>query len=182
MSKVCAVGIKKLFYTDPNKIVAPTSGAYTSAMLKTLLTGADKPKSVTNIHQDTWTLEEAEASQDVFRNQLTGGVYRTGRKTMGDITVNWTIGQYDYDLKAEFLGGIVSEDGKSWERPRGITEKHLALIAVTEDDQYVLLPYCSIKAREANTDGAIGLGITGNVLEPENDKLSSEYWFDNVLA
>lgn len=128
------------------------------------------------MHQDTWTLEETEASQDGYRNQLTGSTYRMGTKTMGDVTFNWTIGKYDYFTKAEFLGGVAT--GTSWKRPRGIVEIQKTLIALTEDNQYVVLPVANIKAREANTDGAVGIGIIGTMIEPDNEDISPEYWFD----
>lgn len=128
------------------------------------------------MHQDTWTLEESEASQDGYRNQLTGAIYRMGTKTMGEVTFNFTIGKYDYFTKAEFLGGIATNT--SWKRSRGVVEIHKTLIALTEDNQYCVLPYANIKGREANTDGAIGLGVVGTMMEPDNDNISPEYWFD----
>lgn len=129
-----------------------------------------------NIHQDTWTVEESESSQDSYRNQLTQAIYRMGSKTMGDVTFNWTIGQYDYHTKAEFLGGTATD--KSWKRARGIVEIHKCLIALTEDDQYCVLTKANINGHEGNTDGAVGIAIVGTAMEPENDKIASEYWFD----
>lgn len=147
----------------------------TGALLASLLADAET-KEVKNIHQDTWTLEESEPSQDSYRNQLTGSVYRMGNKTMGDVTANFTIGQYDYNLKAEFLGGTATD--KSWKRARGIVEIKKCLIALTEDDQYCVMPNANINGHEANTDGAIGIAIVGTAMEPENENISSEYWFD----
>lgn len=153
-------------------MTADLTGALLAALLKDAAT-----KEVKNIHQDTWTIEESESSQDGYRNQLTGSIYRMGTKTMGDVTFNWTIGQYDYATKAEFLGGVAT--AKSWKRPRGIVEIHKTLIALTEDNQYCVLPYANVAGREANTDGAVGIGIVGTAMEPENDAVSSEYWFDS---
>lgn len=130
-----------------------------------------------NIHQDTWTIEESEPTQDGYRNQLTGSIYRMGTKTMGEVTFNWTIGQYDYHTKAEFLGGTATD--KSWKRPRGTVEIRKVLIALTEDNQYCVLPYANVSGREANTDGAVGIGIVGTAMEPDNEAISSEYWFDS---
>ena len=107
-------------------MTADLTGALLAALLKDAAT-----KEVKNIHQDTWTIEESESSQDGYRNQLTGSIYRMGTKTMGDVTFNWTIGQYDYATKVEFLGGVA------------------------------------------------GIGIVGTAMEPENDAVSSEYWFDS---
>lgn len=137
----------------------------------------DSTKEVKNVHQDTWTLEESEAQQDGYRNQLTGSIYRMGTKTMGEVTFNFTIGKYDYFTKAEFLGGVAT--AKSWARGRGIVEIHKVLIALTEDNQYVVLPYANISGREANTDGAVGVAIVGTMMEPDNEEIMPEYWFDS---
>lgn len=161
-----------MYYADPSKITADLTGA----LLYTLLKDANT-KEVKNIHQDTWTIEESESSQDSYRNQLTGSIYRMGSKTMGEVTFNWTIGQYDYKTKAEFLGGTATE--KTWKRPRGIIEIHKALIALTEDNQYCVLPYANVAARESNTDNAVGIGVVGTAMEPVNTEISSEYWFDS---
>lgn len=95
---------------------------------------------------------------------------------MGEVTFNWTIGKYDYHTKAEFLGGVATSS--SWKRPRGIVEIQKALVALTEDNQYCVLPYANIRGREANTDGAVGIGVVGTAMEPDNAAISSEYWFD----
>lgn len=182
---ISAVGIKRLWYCDPTKITADL----TKDAFNTLMGGGDLSE-VKNIHQDTWSIEEGEVSQDSYKNQLTGTVYRRGTKTLGDLTFKWTIGQYDYKLKADFLGGMaITADGNpisaanpaiGWKRQRGIPDDmYKSLIAYTEDKQFCVLPYASITANEANTDKAIGLAITGLAMEPKVDGVSPEYWFDN---
>lgn len=166
---VNAVGIQKLWYADTSVVTEDLTGS----LLKTILQTA---KQVTNIHQDTWTIEEGEPSQDSYKNQLTGATYRMGSKTMGDVTFNWTIGQYDYALKAEFMGGTAT-DG-TWKRQRGAVTINKTLIALTEDNQYCVLPKANIMAREAQTDGAIAIGVVGTMMEPDNTAVSAEYWFD----
>nr|DAI76899.1 MAG TPA: hypothetical protein [Bacteriophage sp.] len=83
--KITAVNIKKLWYGETSAIAEDLIGQ----ALYTLLQG-ETLKEVKNIHQDTWTLEEAEASQTNYKNQLTGQTYRS-EKEMGDVTVNFTI-------------------------------------------------------------------------------------------
>lgn len=167
MGQISAVDIKKLWYAEP------LTEALTGATLKTLLGTA---KEIKNVHQDTWTIEEDEASQESYKNQLTGATYRMGAKTMGDVRYNFTLGRYDYALKAEFMGGS-GEDG-SWARARGIVDVKKCIIALTEDDQYAILPEAAISAREANTDGAVGIAVVATMLEPENEDVMPEYWFD----
>ena len=169
--KISAVNIKKLWYAKPTAITEDLSGE----ALKTLLSSSST-KQVMNIHQDTWTIEEGESSQETYKNQLTGATYRMGAKTMGDVTFNWTIGQYDYETKAEFMKGTAT--ATSWKRDRGATIIEKALIALTEDDQYCVLPKANITAREAQTDGAIGIAVVGTMMEPDNVNVSPEYWFD----
>lgn len=172
--KISAVGIKKLWYTDVSAITADLTGA----LLKALLADAGT-KEVKNIHQDTWTIEESEASQDSYKNQLTGTVYRMGTKNMGEMSFNWTIGQYDYATKAEFLGGSVINNGAGWKRARGVVEIRKALIALTEDGQYCVLTNANVNAHQANTDKAVGIAVKGTAMENENEAISSEYWFDS---
>lgn len=167
--KISAVSITKLWYGDVSSITEDLTGA----KLATLLEGY---KEVENIHQDTWTIEESEASQETYKNQLTKATYRMGDKTMGDVTFNWTIGQYDYATKAAFMGGTATDS--SWKRSRGTTTVHKVLVAKTEDGQYCVLPKANISGREAQTDGAIGIAVTGTMLEPDNTNVAPEYWFD----
>lgn len=91
--KITAVNIKKLWYGETSGISTDLTGQ----ALHTLLQG-ETLKEIKNIHQDTWTIEEAEASRTNYKNQLTNQTYRSD-KEMGDVTVNFTIGEYDYPTK-----------------------------------------------------------------------------------
>lgn len=190
-NKVSGVGIKALWSAETSALERAMSqdsngkkffsgASLASLILKDDSKGDETPpaKPIPNVHQGTWTIEESDPSQDSYRNQLTGQIYRFGIKTMGELTFNFTIGQYNYALKEYFLGGTAADDGTSWSRARGVVDIKKCLIALTEDDQYCVLPCAHIKAREANTDSAVGIAITGTALEPENEALSSEYWFD----
>ena len=164
--KYSAVSIKKLWYTDV------LTAAPTEAGMAALVASA---KEIDNVHQDTWQIEESEPSQDSYRNQLTGAVYRMGEKTMGDVTFNFTIGRYDFATKAALMGGEAT--ATSWIRPRGIVEIKKCLIALTQDNVYCILPTANLTAREANTDGAVGIGVIGTMLEPDNVQIMPEYWY-----
>lgn len=175
MDKISAVDIKELYYVtkESEKMI---NAAVTASSLKTLLADKTNCKKVPNIHQDTWSIEEAESTQDSYKDQLTGLTYRKGAKTMGDVTFNFTIGRYDYELKAEFMGGTGNDT--SWERKRESTDIEMSLIALTEDNQYCVLPRASISARETNTDGATGIAIVATMVLPDSDSVAPEYWFD----
>ena len=169
--QISAIDIKKLWYAETSAVTADLTGT----LLKTILASA---KEITNVHQDTWTIDESEPTQDSYRNQLTGNIYRFGSKQMGDVTFNFTIGRYDYVTKKDLLGGDVINVDKGWKRARGAVDIKKCLIALTEDDQYCVLPYANVVAREASTDGAVGLAVVGTAMEPETETIMPEYWFD----
>lgn len=171
--QISAIDIKKLWYADSDAVTADLTGT----ALYTLISGDDVTE-ITNVHQDTWTIDETEPTQDSYRNQLTGNIYRFGAKQMGEVTFNFTIGRYDYPTKAALLGGAAISTDKGWKRARGVVDIKKCLIALTEDDQYCVLPYANVVAREASTDGAVGLAVVGTAMEPDNEAIMPEYWFD----
>ena len=169
--QISAIDIKKLWYAETSAVTADLTGT----LLKTILASA---KEIINVHQDTWTIDESEPTQNSYRNQLTGNIYRFGSKQMGDVTFNFTIGRYDYVTKKDLLGGDIINVDKGWKRARGAVDIKKCLIALTEDDQYCVLPYANVVAREASTDGAVGLAVIGTAMEPETETIMPEYWFD----
>lgn len=171
-NKISAVNIKRIWYGETSVITADLTGT----ALHTLVNG-DSLKEVENVHQETWQLEEAEASRNSYKNQLTGQTYREDLE-MGEITINFTIGEYDYVLKKDFMGGDVVNTNKGWKRSRGKVNIEKTIIALTEDDQYCVIPRASIGTREALTDKAIGLSVTAKELEPKDSAIFPEYWFD----
>lgn len=181
--QISAVDIEKLWYADFSEWSdSKTTTAITGTIVRTLLNNKAKSFEIPNVHQDTWSIEETEASQEKYKNQLTGNVYRMGAKEMGEVNVQFTIGRYDYELKQAMLGGTVirnaAGDAVGWARARGIVNLKHILIARTEDKQYIVLPQANVNTREANTDKAIGLAVTATAMEPDNDKIMAEYWFD----
>ncbi|MEG2151558.1 MAG: hypothetical protein RRY36_10110 [Bacteroidaceae bacterium] len=171
---ISAVGIKKLLYAEPSAITVDLTGI----LLKPIITAATE---VANVHGETWQIEESEASKTAYKNQLTGKTYRESIE-MGDVKMNFTIGAYDYKTKADLMGGAVIQDAAKkdvgWKRAEGKINVNKALFALTEDDIWVVFPKASITAREANTDKAIGLAVTGSQLESGITGVSSEYWIN----
>lgn len=165
---ITAVNIKKLWYGDTSKINAKLTGVLLFNLLKTAT-------EVKNVHGETWTLEETEANKTNYKNQLTGKVYRSD-KEMGEVKMNFTLGEYDYATKADLLGGVA--DDTHWERASGKVRVEKFLVGLTEDDQYIVIPRADITAREASTDKAIGLPVVGTEIEPTIDAVAPEYWFD----
>lgn len=202
MGKISAIDIKRLWYTDC------IAANLTPALLQTLVgkrkygssggTGysatdtAGTATEIENLHQDTWQIDESEATQDSYRNQLTGHVYRLGKRQMGELTVNFTVGQYDYATKAALMGGDMLDNtgavttnatsAVGWARDKGVVEMYKTLIALTVDDVYVVLSRSSLGARESSTDGAIGMAMSGTMTDPTVSGVNAEYWYDMVTV
>ena len=84
------------------------TGAEVAAILKNAAT-----KQVKNVHGDTFQYEETEANTTKYKNALNGEYYREITEP-GEVKINFTIGEYDYETKADLQGGKATE--KSWER------------------------------------------------------------------
>ena len=170
---ITAVEIDELYYAEPITTVtdktAGLSGAEVAAILKNAAT-----KKVQNVHGDTFQYEESEANVTKYKNALTGNVYRESSEP-GETKINFTIGEYDYETKADLQGGKAT--ASSWERGKHAII-HKCVIGKTKDGVYVVFPKASINARGANTDKAIGLAVSATPLETDVEGLASEKWID----
>lgn len=208
MSKICTAGIKRLFWHDKS-ILSHLLGADKKVDYKKVLSALNglevgesgskqtvKFNQIENLHQDSWTLEESEPSVDFYRNQLTGLVYRAGKKTPGELTVNFTIGQYEFKTKQALLGGNLIYEKKTvegkevddtekiigWERSAYNAPDYFVLVIETEDGLYGFFPNIAVSAYQANTDGALGIGVKGTVLESDVTGIPTENWFGTPTA
>lgn len=178
---ISAVGIKKILYSDPSAVTEKITPAIAKTLIQAAITAKDE---VHNVHGETWSLDESEASVDGFKNQLTGQNYRYDT-TPGDITPSFSIGQYDWKTKADLLGGtVIEKDGKQvgWERALGKVVIKKALFCLTDDDVWFIFPNAQIVARESNTDKAIAISVRGLVQEPEVLGVSTEYNFEESVV
>ena len=165
--RISAVSISKLWYLDPKGITEKP----TIVSIKTLIESATE---ITNVHQDTWSLEEAEGTETGFTDQRTGDYYRFNPTEKGEVTMNFTIGLYDLETKAALMGGEAT--ASTWARARETPNINKAMIALTKDNVYVVFTKSKISARQAETDGATGIAVVARAMQPDDDKLSSEYW------
>ncbi len=180
---ITAVGIKRILYAANDVVTANLTGAALKSIIDAAVTAKHE---ISNVHGETWSLEEAEASVTSYKNQLTGQNYRQDT-VMGDIKATFTVGQYDYQTKADLMGGEIIESGEGenkkivgWKRASGVIDQKKCLVFQTNDDQWCVFPNAAISAREANTDKAIGLTVSAMALEPTMAGVSPEYWFDDA--
>ncbi|MGI6814606.1 hypothetical protein ACFX5L_09050 [Bacteroides sp. KG123] len=176
---ISAVGIKRILYADTSAV---TKDIVTSDA-KTMIKAAIQAKAeVKNVHGETWSIDETEASVTGYKNQLNGQNYRYDT-VPGELTPSFSIGQYDYATKAALMGGSVirnSEDSADvgWKRSTEKVVINKALFCLTDDDVWFIFPNCQIVSREANTDKAIAIAVKGLVQTHPTAGVSSEYNFD----
>ena len=176
MGQITAVGIKKILYADTSKIAADLTPDLAKTLIKAAITAKDE---VRNVHQETWNVEEAEAS-------VTG--YKTNP---GDMSVNFTIGQYEYATKAALMGGTAIKRGGAgsdkddivgWKRSNEKVVIKKALFCLTDDGVWLIFTNAQITAHEANTDKAVAIAVKALVQTPEVAGVSMEYNFDEAVV
>lgn len=178
MTKVSAIGVKKIFVGIMLSTVAKpyVDGDATTGLspseLKTFLAAATT-KEVENVHEDNWNYEKTLPSKTSYKNKLTGKPYRRSTGDVGESKITFTMGKYDFETKAYFEGG--SSSTNKWSAASEFENKELTLVALTEDDVYIVFPKADIVAGGTTTDDAIGEAVEATALEP-NIALESEAW------
>jgi hypothetical protein len=174
----CA-GIKKIVYADPSVVTAPITPAIAKSLIQAAITAGN---TVDNVHQDTWNLNEDKSSPTPYKNQLTGLPYRFDHIDQGNVVPSFTVGKYDYALKAALIGGNVIKDDKGnavgWSRPLTKEDVHRALFCLTDDGIWFIFTNCLLIAVEGTTDKAIGISVEGYMQQPDVAGVSAEYNFD----
>lgn len=185
MGQISAVGIKRILYADTSVVTKDITADVAKTLIKAAITSKTEVK---NVHGETWSIEESEASVTPYKNQLTGQAYRYDT-TPGELTPTFSIGQYDYLTKAALMGGEIVKKGGAgtdkdtpvgWKRAIDKVVIHKTLFCLTEDDVWFIFPNCQIVTREANIDKAIALAVKGLVQTPTVDGVSSEYNFNEA--
>lgn len=161
------IGIKQLWYTNP-LATAPTQSG-----MATLVSGATEIK---NVHQDTWGYSQDDPSVTDYINELTGKPYYRDAEQMGNKTISFTMGEYDYATKIALQGGTAVTGG--WAAPSTPALISKCIIALTKTDTYIVFTNASIIAKGDQQQKAVGLGVTAVAMENGNAGVSDEYWFD----
>ena len=172
--KVSAIKIKDLRYAEVLS-AAPT--------LTNVVTSFKAATKIDNSHQETFTYEEDEPTVTQYKNELTNKTNELTNKTYrsdveaGEKRINFTIGQYDFDLKAALQGGTSGDSGKSYVSGEGTELRYKAFFALTQDNVLIVFPRANIVASNASTDNAIGIAVSA-IPEEVSGVTADEYWFD----
>ena len=167
------IGIKQIFY-GPVMTTAPASFAAVQNLL-TPQSGESNFKEVKNVHQDTWGYEQAEPNFDDYINELKGTTYYRDMTDRGTKTINFTMGEYEFQTKADLQGGTATDT--SWTAPDVMQEIKKAIVAITKTGNMIVFTNAAISGRVDQQQKALGLGVSATAMENETDGVADEYWF-----
>lgn len=166
------IGIKKLWYGDVINTITTMSPSVIDEF-KAAMT------EVTNVHEDTWGYEESDPETTEYNNELTGQPYYIDNVKQGQPTISFTLGEYEYQQKADLQGGAVINDSNSnpigWSRPTSLETIYKSVLALSKTGVYILFPKAQITAKGDVQEKNIGLGIQAKAVEI-GGSVATEYW------
>ena len=169
------IGIKKIWYTGV------LNAAPTTSSVKALLNTATEVK---NVHSATWGYTQDDPSFTDYINQLDGTTYYREKTSDGTKTINFTMGEFEYQNKADLQGGSVimeSETAVGWEPALDTSEIiEKCIIAQTKTGNYIVFPNAGITGKTDMQEQALGLGVAAVALRKigAQTTMKDEYWFD----
>lgn len=180
MAKKSFIGIKRLWYTDV------LTSAPTQSTISDIIASA---KEVQNIHEGTWSYTQDDPEVTEYINELTGKPYYRDRISDGSKTINFTIGEYEYEDKAALQGGEVimsSETPIGWASSGSLKNIEKAIIAMTKTGRYIIFTSAIIVGKVDTQEKNLGLGVSAVATENPNSTtvspIEAEYWFDPLAS
>lgn len=177
MADKSQIGIKMIAYGPVLSDVAapydgtPSTGLSPSELKAFLALGTTK--KVKNVHEDNWNYEKTLPSKTYYKNKLDKKAYRGSVDDPGESKITFTMGKYSFEDKASFEGGVASAN--KWSASSEFENKEYTLVALTEDDVYIVFTKADIIAGGVTTDDAIGESVEATSLSPDI-ALESEAW------
>lgn len=180
MAKKQFIGVRQIWYTNP------LTAEPTQATLATLIKDATEVK---NVHQGTWGYSQDDPTVTEYINALTGRPYYRDKESDGNKTINFTLGEYEYEDKAALQGGEVIKSGETavgWKSSGSLENIEKAIIAKTKSGRYIIFTNALIVGKVDSQEKNLGLGVSAVAIENPNSTkeapIEAEYWFDEVAA
>jgi hypothetical protein len=168
------IGLKKLYYGDP-LTTAPTQAGMAD-LLKNMT-------EVKNVHGDTWGYEEADPENTEYVNELTGTNYYVDTTKQGIPTIKFTMGEYEFQQKADLQGGKVITGGSGeaskaigWEKSTELGVIYKSIVALSKTGTYIIFPKAQITGKGDTQEKNIGLGVSALCCESDVEGVAPEYW------
>lgn len=185
------VNIKRIILAEIGIITADiTTAAEAKALIdKAISAVGTTAEDVENVHGKTWQINESEASVESYRNDIGGGSIYRRDITPGELTVQFTMGEYSEKMKASIRGGqTITKGGDGADKDTVIgykgdaasTEIVKSAFCLTQDGTWFIYPKMKIAANTATTDNAAALAVKGYPVKPEDKSIFTEYNFDSA--
>ncbi len=171
------IGIKQLWYGDVISVATNLTQSGVAALISA-------STEIKNVHQDTWGYTEDDPSTTDYKNELSGLTYFRDVTEKGNKTINFTMGEYDYETKAALMGGTIIQDSSTppktvgWKSDGSLELIHKSIIALTKTGTYIIFTNANIVAKSDQQQKAIGLGVNAVAEENPAAGVEDEYWFD----
>lgn len=188
-----ATKIKRIILADIGLVTADVAtGVQAKALIDAAIAAvAASPATaidIDNVHQDTWQITESEASVESYRNDIANSIYRRDL-TPGELTLQFTMGEYSEKVKAALRGGsTITMGGAGADKDTVIGYKGDAssisiektVFALTQDGFWFIYPKVKISANTTETDKAAALAVKGYPSKP-SATIATEYNFNSAL-
>ena len=168
--------------------IATAAGAKTVIDAAIAAAVAGTAEDVSNVHQETWQITESEASMTAYKNELNGSVYHRDF-VAGEVTVQFTAGEYSEKFKAAVRGGeTITKGGTDPDKDTVIgykgdgaaTDIVKAMFCLTQDGYWFIYPKADITANTAETDNSAALSVKAYPVKP-SATISTEYNINSAL-
>lgn len=173
------IGLKRIWYG------APLTEVPTIAGLPDLV---KKMTEVTNVHEGTWSYTQDDPATTDYINMLTGQPYYRDVTNMGNKTIAFTMGEYEFSDLVTLQGGESLENGEGWASTSVPQLFYKAIVAQTKTGNFIVFSNAGIIAKTNAAEQNLGLGVTAVAMDAEKQedgtKLAAEYRFkgDKVAA
>jgi len=160
------IGLKNIWYGDVQTSVPSSISGLTSSMTK-----------IANVHDGTWGYSQDDPETTDYKNELTGQLYYRDMTSHGNKTINFTIGEYEFETRVALQGGKVTN--KVWEAPTDLEVIEKCIVAETKTGNFICFPKATIIAKVDTQEKNLGLGITATAMEgvtSDGGKIADEYW------
>lgn len=172
------IGLKKLWYGEP----ASDNTALTLAAARALCT-----QQVLNVHNGTWGYSQNDPDTTDYVNELTGKPYYRDMNSLGEKTITFTLGEYEFATRKALQGGEVDTTNKSWIAPSQPVIIYKSILAETKTGNFIFFPNASITTKVDTQDKNLGLGVTAQameslIVETKSGQKVDEVWFEAATA
>lgn len=164
------IGIDNLWFGEPL-----TADIDTLDKLKTQINAMTK---VNNSHDGTFGYEQDDNDETEYKNELTGEDYFVDVTSYGAKRIKWSIGEFDFDTYAAFMGGEVIKGNLGWKTNSNKNVDNKAILAQTKSGNFILFSNAKITAKNDTQEKGVMIGITARCMESQKAGVAAEYRFD----